>query len=355
MMTVLHVWWTWLTVASVQAAILIPFIAIFDRWCGTRRWPSFQAVLWTVVMLRLVMPPVVAAIVPQAVIDRVSIEAVTRPLDPLSSPSDRLVQQVFLLWLSVAIVSAAAMWLRYRRVRAYCALGSGASDDLVVLAESAAARLGLKRIPTIVVHEEITVPAAIGMRNPLIVLPGSLVTSGARQDIEHVLLHELAHVRRRDTFRAVVSIAIQILYWFHPLVWIAGARLAALREIACDREVARVADSRDEYRRTLIRLARPLAMPSSSLVAGARLFARRSDLLTRLDLLARPSRSSSRSARVWMLAMGAAAMSALVVVEAVAVRRPVPADGSVMQLYGCLQLRYAVYAALAQEAAQKGQ
>ena len=355
MTALLNGWWTWVSVASVQVAILIPLIAMFDRWCGTRRWPSFQAVLWIVVMLRLVTPPVVAAVVPQPVIDRVSIEAVTNPMPPLASPSNRSVQVAFLLWLSVASLGAAWMWFRYRRVRAYCACGSRASDDLVALAAGAAARLGLKRIPTIVVHDEIAVPAAIGIRDPLLVLPATLVRSGSRQDIEHVLLHELAHVRRRDALKAALLVAIQILYWFHPLVWIARARLTALREIACDREVARVADSRDEYRRTLIRLARPLAMPSSPLVAGARLFARRSDLLTRLELLARPIRSSSRGRRASLFAMGAVAMSMLVVVEAVAVRRSAPADANASRLYGCLHLRYAVYAALAQESAQKGQ
>jgi beta-lactamase regulating signal transducer with metallopeptidase domain len=306
-------------------------------------------------MLRLVTPPVLAAVVPQPVIDRVSIDAVTTPLAPLTSPSERFVQLAFLLWLSVASLAAAWMWHRYRRVRAYCARGVRASDDLLALAAGAAARLGLKRVPTVVVHDEIAVPAAIGIRDSLLVLPGTLARSGSRQDIEHVLLHELAHIRRRDTLKAALSVAIQILYWFHPLVWIVRARMAALREIACDREVARVAHSRDEYRRTLIRLARPLAMPSSSLVAGARLFARRSDLLTRLDLLARPLRSSSRWARACLFATGAMAMSVLVFVEAVAVRRSAATDADAMQVYGCLQLRYAVYAALAQESAQKGQ
>jgi bla regulator protein BlaR1 len=355
MTPLLDLWWTWVSIASVQAALLIPVVAMLDRWWGTRRWPSLQAVLWAVVMLRLVTPPVVSAIVPQPVIDRVSIEALTRPLAPLPVSSSAIVQQAFLLWLSVAIVGAAWTWLRYRRVRAWCGRGARAPEDLVALAAGAAARLGVTRMPAIVVHDEILVPAAIGLRNPLIVLPTALVRSGSRQDIEHVLLHELAHVRRHDALRAAVSIAIQILYWFHPLVWIARARLTALREIACDREVARVADSRDEYRRTLIRLARPLARPSS-LVAGVGLFARRSDLLTRLDLLARPGPSSSRGARVCLLTMGVVATSMLVVVEAAAVRRSASADADAMRFNGCLQLRYAVYAALAQEAAaQKGQ
>jgi beta-lactamase regulating signal transducer with metallopeptidase domain len=238
-------------------------------------------------------------------------------------------------------------------MRAFCARGAEAPADLAQLAREAASRIGLTRVPAIFVHDAIAVPATIGVRDPIVVLPRPLADA-SRRDIEHVLLHELAHIRRRDALRAIGAAAVQVLYWFHPLVWLVRARLAALRELACDRDVARVVASRDEYRRTLIRLSRSLVDEPAALVAGARLFARRSDLLVRLERLAAPARPPSRLGRACVVLMCIAAMPTLVIDDAAAAR-VIGADGDAAQSAGCLKLRYAVYAALAQEAAEKGQ
>jgi beta-lactamase regulating signal transducer with metallopeptidase domain len=345
----LSVWWTWLAVASVQAAIAIPLAALVDRAIGTRRWPSFQAALWTMVIVRLMTPPELSGFLPLPVVERLPDAS---PLAIDARAPEAVIQVAFAVWLAGVAVSAGWLAWRSRRMRAFWARGAEAPADLAQLAREAAARIGLTRVPAIFVHDAIAVPATIGVRDPIVVLPRPLVDA-SRRDIEHVLLHELAHIRRRDALRAIGAAAVQVLYWFHPLVWLVRARLAALRELACDRDVTRVVASRDEYRRTLIRLARSL-VDEPALVAGARLFARRSDLLVRLELLAAPARPPSRLGRACVVLMCVAAMPAFVIVDATAAR-VIGADGDAAQSAGCLRLRYAVYAALAKEAADKGQ
>jgi beta-lactamase regulating signal transducer with metallopeptidase domain len=357
---VLHAWWAWTVLASVQAAVLVPIIVAIERSLGTRIRPSVRGALWALVMLRLVTPPALATVVPVDVTDRLPatgvVVAATAPPGALAV--------VFAIWIAGALVSAALVCRRYRADRAFCKRGTGATTELDALADQAARRLGLRRRPRIVVHDAFAIPATIGVFDPIVVLPRALACSAPRQDLEYVFLHELAHIRRRDAVRAATSIAIQILYWFHPLVGVARRRLAELREIACDRAVVKVAASRDEYRRTLIRLAQPLVHPPAGLVAGAGLFARHSELLVRLELLASP-RSPSRAGRAATLLLCAAAFTAMVVVDSSAAPRAAVEDGSPAgQLQGCLRLRYAVYAALAEaertgqaarEPAQKGQ
>jgi len=52
--------------------------------------------------------------------------------------------------------------------------------------------------------------------------------------IEPILIHELAHIRRADTVVSALQVLVQIVYWFHPLVWLANARLRRERELICD-------------------------------------------------------------------------------------------------------------------------
>jgi beta-lactamase regulating signal transducer with metallopeptidase domain len=353
-MTMLAAWWTWLAVASLHAALAIPIVAMLDRCGGARRWPLLQATLWTMVMVRLLTPPALAVFVPAAFLDRLPDASRLAIAQPAVAP---IVLAAFAMWLTGVVASGSWLVWRYRRLRAFCADGREAPESVTAIARAAAARLGLAVPPPVVIHDRVAVPATIGIRAPMVVLPRALVDErdAARADLEHVLLHELAHVRRRDACRAIAATVVQVLYWFHPLVWIARARLAALREMACDREVARLLGSPDDYRRTLIRLARSMAEPPVPLVAGARLFARRSELLVRLDVLASPPRSSGRLARAVAVLLCAAMIPALAVIDAAAATRTLAADAANADLAGCLRLRYAVYAALAQEAAGKEQ
>jgi beta-lactamase regulating signal transducer with metallopeptidase domain len=59
------------------------------------------------------------------------------------------------------------------------------------------------------------------------------------EQMEAVLAHELFHLHRRDNVAALFHLAVQTVFWFHPLVWWIGARLIAERERACDEEVIR--------------------------------------------------------------------------------------------------------------------
>jgi beta-lactamase regulating signal transducer with metallopeptidase domain len=54
----------------------------------------------------------------------------------------------------------------------------------------------------------------------------------------------MCHVRRRDNLFAAVHMAVEAIFWFHPLVWWIGSRLLEERELACDEEVLRMGASR---------------------------------------------------------------------------------------------------------------
>jgi bla regulator protein BlaR1 len=99
-----------------------------------------------------------------------------------------------------------------------------------------------------------------------------------REDLEAILLHECAHLARRDPWARLAVRAAAAVFWFHPAVHFAVRRVEALRELCCDATVARILGERTpEYRAALLRSARVLAgapVPGLAFFAGEGLAAR---------------------------------------------------------------------------------
>ncbi len=94
-------------------------------------------------------------------------------------------------------------------------------------------RLELELTPRLLRSDTVTMPFACGLRTPTIVLPKDCdAWSVDRRSA--VLLHELAHIRRRDIVGHTLGRIACALYWFHPLAWTAARRLRAESERACD-------------------------------------------------------------------------------------------------------------------------
>lgn len=129
-------------------------------------------------------------------------------------------------------------------------------------------------------------PAVVGFLRPTVVLPESLLRRGSREQIRHVILHELAHIKRRDPQWTLFCLVVQLVYWFHPLVWLARRRLSTLREVCCDQTVSEVLSESAGYRSTLLHLARRLLKePAPVHLSFIHPY---NQLLTRLEWLRRP-------------------------------------------------------------------
>lgn len=129
-------------------------------------------------------------------------------------------------------------------------------------------------------------PVLVGWRLPTIVLPGALAEGWSPSRLEPVILHELLHARRKDPQWNVLLAWIETVYFFHPLVWLAAARIRIEREYACDDAVVARRDSLlVPYVRTLVGLA---VRGSDSLAIDGLSLTRRSQLLPRVRRLLAP-------------------------------------------------------------------
>jgi beta-lactamase regulating signal transducer with metallopeptidase domain/biopolymer transport protein ExbD/C-terminal processing protease CtpA/Prc len=126
---------------------------------------------------------------------------------------------------------------------------------------AASLRLG-KRV-TVAVCDRIAAPVLIGILRPIILLPPAAVTGYSPDEIEMVLLHELAHVRRWDNLINLLQRLIEALLFFHPAVWLVSNWVRREREACCDELVVARTQHPHAYAELLVALA--AQMPRSVL------------------------------------------------------------------------------------------
>ena len=103
----------------------------------------------------------------------------------------------------------------------------------------------------------IQVPAAVGFLRPAVVIPEWMIGSPelSADDLDALVLHELAHLARWDDWANLIQKIVKALLFFHPAVWWLDSRIAAEREMACDDAVLRATRDARAYARCLARVA----------------------------------------------------------------------------------------------------
>ncbi|HKE83115.1 MAG TPA: M56 family metallopeptidase [Vicinamibacterales bacterium] len=128
--------------------------------------------------------------------------------------------------------------------------------------------LGLRKAFHVVDSVEISTPTVIGWLSPIVVLPIAALATLTPAQVEAILAHELAHIRRHDCLVNLMQIVGETLLFYHPAVWWISARIRIEREHCCDQVAASTCDDVVTYAEALLTLERWRAdLPSLALGA----------------------------------------------------------------------------------------
>lgn len=206
------------------------------------------------------------------------------PRDPFRGWLEPRLPLVILIWSVGVLLMAAHMfvgWIRVRRIRRTATpLEPRRWPERVRVL---AGRCRVTRRVRLLVSSLVDVPAVIGFVRPAILVPASALSGLSADFLEAILLHELAHVRRRDYLVNVVQCVVEVLLFYHPAVWWVSQQIRREREHCCDDFAASRCADQVTYARALTSLEE-LRIPATRLAVGAA----GGDLLARIRRLIAP-------------------------------------------------------------------
>jgi len=229
--------------------------------------------------------------VPQAQEGMVLLENPSRgfaaPIGKLSGPPGSVLWPRLAPWILALYAAGVSlmlvrlfrgMWQAQRLASKAQPIGEGA---LVEMVRAIARKWSMRVVPTLAWAEKIVVPKVVGLVRPTILLPVSAIAGLSANELDLILAHELAHVRRFDLWVNLVQRVAETVLFFNPALWYLSRRIDTLREYCCDELTCRAISGSDAERRTryasallrIVELARPqtaAAVDLASLAAGGR-------------------------------------------------------------------------------------
>ena len=150
----------------------------------------------------------------------------------LQLPLLRAIDGLWLLGVLVLSLRSLGGWWLIQRLRATATVEAPAAVRESF--RTIAAALKIRKPVLLRVSTAVTGPVTVGALRALVLLPIAAATSLSPDELEVVLAHELAHVRRADFFWNLVQTMVETLFFFHPAVWWIGGRIRHERELCCD-------------------------------------------------------------------------------------------------------------------------
>ena len=266
----------------VKATALIGIAAIMQLVVFRRASAATRHLLWTIALVSVLLLPVVSLVGPAWTIEIPAAEkpvtvtpaptSADAPLEIANGPSSPVIalestpappraanvswSAAFLIVycagaIGLLIYLLAQQW-NVRRFARQATLVQDAAWTRML--DECADALGIRRPVRLLRSRTHGVPLAFGTRRPSIVIP-DIADQWTDDRRRAVLLHELAHVARRDCLTQSVAFGACAIYWFHPALWWVAGRLRVERELACDDRVIAAGSPPRDYAGHLLEIA----------------------------------------------------------------------------------------------------
>jgi beta-lactamase regulating signal transducer with metallopeptidase domain len=210
---------------------------------------------------------------------------------------------LFLAWAVVAIAGLARIAVATWQVHRLRSDSVPVNTDVLHFELQALLEEARKSRPVAVLaSQRLEVPTAIGFRNAAVILPAWMLENTPAEELKYILLHELAHLKRRDDWTNLAQKILKALLFFLPSVWWIERRLSLDREMACDDAVLAHSGSPRGYAECLAHLAERSFLRRQLALAQAAV-GRARQLTARVTMILDPDRP--RATQLWKPAVPA--------------------------------------------------
>ena len=300
---------------SFTASLLIVTVLIL-QWIFRKQFsPKWHYLLWMIVVLRLAFPWSVETslspfnLLPQAspVFNSVTLspasvthqgtqarstsptatESVPQPLHRTWTENrTRTVTIIASIWIAGVIVFASRVTWRYLSFAKKIAVGREIDDSEILETLNVCRQtLHVRKWVRILDVPGYNGIALYGIRRPFIITSRTVLSSLSKDELQHICLHELAHLKQRDIAMSWLCTALQALHWFNPVIWYGFHRMRLDRETATDYRIVQRANSGVAYGHTLLNVFEKIhvhkTMPGALGIVENRSFLKR-----RIDMIA---------------------------------------------------------------------
>jgi len=174
--------------------------------------------------------------------------------------------EVWLLGVALFSLRSAAGFVFLERERRR--QSSVVQDRVLEICYTLQDQLGIRRAVKYCESLFLQAPAVIGWFRPIVFMPASALTGLSEEQLRSVIAHELAHIRRYDSFVNLFQVGVETLLFYHPAVWWLNHRIRAEREHCCDEIAVEVCGNAVEYARALTLMEEWRRAPAFAMAAN---------------------------------------------------------------------------------------
>ena len=193
---------------------------------------------------------------------------------PIPAPAkpdgtDRITTALFAVWLSGSLTVLLFYMIRGKRLGLVLGRSKPLTDGRAFeQLRSLERNRGSKRRIRLACSDSSLEPGVFGVFRPTLLLPEGIVGRLSDSELEAIIAHEIAHVRRHDNLISALHMFAEALFWFHPMIWWLGAKLVEERERACDEEVLRMGKNPQSYAEGILKICEFCLQSPLRCVAG---------------------------------------------------------------------------------------